>query len=425
MKKPASCFSSLILFLLCCLLLPGQTAFAAASAAGRAVIIGFHKKPGFAERKLVRGHQGRMRHAFRHIKAFAANLPEQEISRLRANPRVKYVVEDAVVSLSEPELAEAEYGNSWGVRHIGCEAVHARGITGSGVNIAVLDTGIDYTHPQLAANYRGGYDYVYNDDDPYDNSWNSHGTHVAGIIAATADGEGIVGGAPDASLYAVKVLDGGGFGLVSWVIAGIEWAIANHMDIINISIEGKDSPALQAACDAAYQAGLVLVASGGNSYGGDVNFPAAYDSVIAVSASDKNDLPAWFSPMAAEIELVAPGVEIASTITDGEYGLLSGTSQAAPHVAAVAALMLSAPQQIDANGDGLVNNRDIRLRLQQTALDLGEEGRDEVYGFGLVDAAAILDDGDVDGLDLLAFARQLQAGSSSITLADFAAGFGR
>lgn len=408
--------------LILCLLLPAEVA--AASVSERAVIIGFNKKPGAAERRLLRGHKGRMRHAFRLINAFAANLPEQEIARLRANPRIKYVVEDAVVSAVEPELAEAEYGDSWGVLHIGCQLVHDQGITGQGVKIAVLDTGIDYTHPQLSPNFRGGYDFVFADDDPYDDSWNSHGTHVAGIIAAAADGGGVVGGAPDASLYAVKVLDGGGFGLLSWVVAGIEWAVASGMDIANISIAGPDSPVLRDACDAAYNAGLLLVAAGGNTRSGDVLYPAAYASVIAVSASDQSDLPAWFSPMAAEVELMAPGVEIASTAADGEYALMSGTSQAAPHVTAVAALMMSG-QQVDVNRDGLLSNLDIRLRLQQTALDLGDEGRDELYGFGLVDAAAIVDDGDVDGLDLLFFARQLQTGSNSISIGDFAASFGR
>jgi len=422
MKKPEICSTAVFFVLILCLLLPAEVA--AASVSERAVIIGFNKKPGAAERRLLRGHKGRMRHAFRLINAFAANLPEQEIARLRANPRIKYVVEDAVVSAVEPELAEAEYGDSWGVLHIGCQLVHDQGITGQGVKIAVLDTGIDYTHPQLSPNFRGGYDFVFADDDPYDDSWNSHGTHVAGIIAAAADGGGVVGGAPDASLYAVKVLDGGGFGLLSWVVAGIEWAVASGMDIANISIAGPDSPVLRDACDAAYNAGLLLVAAGGNTRSGDVLYPAAYASVIAVSASDQSDLPAWFSPMAAEVELMAPGVEIASTAADGEYALMSGTSQAAPHVTAVAALMMSG-QQVDVNRDGLLSNLDIRLRLQQTALDLGDEGRDELYGFGLVDAAAIVDDGDVDGLDLLFFARQLQTGSNSISIGDFAASFGR
>lgn len=460
MKKPENCSTAVLFFLLLCLLLPAEAAVAA-SASERAVIIGFNKKPGPAERALLRGHKGRMKHAFRLINAYAANVPAKEISRLRANPAIKYVVEDAVVSAVEPEPSSAveselssddEYDNAWGVKHIGCKEVHDQGITGKGIKIAVIDTGIDYTHQELSANYKGGYDFVVlneedpGDDDPYDDSYNSHGTHVAGIIAASADEVGVVGGAPEASLYAVKVLGGSGFGMESWVIAGIEWAVDNGMDIANLSISitgipEEDLLPLKAACDKAYEAGLLLVAAAGNTYGDADSYPAAYDSVIAVSGSNQNDEPAKFSPIGAEVELMAPGVEleeletlkgILSTTAGGEYGRLYGTSQAAPHVAAVAALMMSA-EEFDVNQDGQVDPQEallrlqhVRLRLQQTAVDLGDDGRDELYGFGLVDAeAAVLDDGDVDGLDLLFFARQLQAGMNSISIEDFAASFGR
>jgi subtilisin len=444
MKKPENCSTAVLFFLLLCLLLPAEASAAASdSDSERAVIIGFNKRPGSAERALLRGHKGRMKHAFRLINAYAANLPANEIFRLRANPRVKYVVEDAVVSVVEPEPSSAveselpsdEYGDAWGVRHIGCEVVHAQGITGQGIKIAVIDTGIDYNHPELSANYKGGYDFVHGDDKPYDDSGNSHGTHVAGIIAASADGIGVVGGAPGASLYALKVFDENGFSRLSLVIAAIDWAVVNGMDIANLSLAGLDSPALKEACDKAYAAGLLLVAAGGNTYGRAVSYPAAYASVIAVSASDQSDLPADFSPEGAEVELMAPGeletmIGILSTTAGGEYGRLYGTSQAAPHVSAVAALMMSA-QQFDVNQDGLVDTQEarlrlqhVRLRLQQTAVDLGAAGRDEVYGFGLVNAEAAVFE-LVDGLDLLFFARQLQAGSNSISIEDFAASFGR
>ena len=425
MTKPVCRFSPLLIIPLFCLTLPAEFALAASSPE-RAVIIGFNKKPGPVERALVRGHRGRLKKAFRLINAYAARVPEQAIARLRADPRIKYVAEDAMVYSVDPVLSDAEYGSSWGVEHIGCRAVHEQDVTGYGIKIAVLDTGIDSTHPELFLNYQGGYDFIFNDTDPADDSWNSHGTHVAGIIAASADGNGVIGGAPDASLYAVKVLDGAGSSQLSVVIAGIEWAVENNMDIANLSFAGQDSPALRDACDAAYDAGLLLVAAAGNTRQGEVLYPAAYESVIAVSASYLSDLPAWFSPTAPEIELTAPGVEILSTAQDGEYALLSGTSQAAPHVAAVAALIMSAGMT-DVNADGVINNRDVRLRLQQTAVDLGDPGRDELYGFGLVnaEAAVIGQDNDVDGLDLLVFARQLAAGSNSVSLADFAAGFGR
>ncbi|MBI5556475.1 MAG: S8 family serine peptidase [Deltaproteobacteria bacterium] len=424
MKKPeGSCNPLLFITTLIALFLAAERADAASSQE-RAVIIGFHKKPSQSEQALLHNHRGRMKHAFRLINAWAANIPEQEIFRLRADPRIKYVAEDEEVYAVDPEPSSAEYSTSWGISRIGCQSVHEQGVTGSGVRIAVLDSGIDYTHPEFLPSYQGGYDFVFDDSVPFDDSWNSHGTHVSGIITAAADGNGVIGGAPDASLYAVKVLDGAGFGLLSFVISGLEWAVENKMDIANLSIAGPDSPALREACDAAYAAGLLLVAAAGNTRQGDVLYPAAYDSVIAVSASDQSDLPAYFSPMDTEIELMAPGVEIQSTVSGGGYGLLSGTSQAAPHVTAAAALIMSAGA-IDVNFDGVINNLDVRQLLQQTAIDLGDPGRDELYGFGLVDAAAaIAADGDVDGLDLVVFANQLAAGANDISLEAFATNFG-
>ncbi|MBI4792391.1 MAG: protease inhibitor I9 family protein, partial [Deltaproteobacteria bacterium] len=164
MKKPVCRFSLLLIISLFCLALPAEVA-TAASSPERAVIIGFNKKPGPGERALVRGHRGRLKKAFRLINAYAARVPEQAIARLRADPRIKYVAEDAVVYSVDPELSDAEYGSSWGVEHIGCRAVHEQDVTGHGIKIAVLDTGIDYSHPELSLNYQGGYDFIFNDSD--------------------------------------------------------------------------------------------------------------------------------------------------------------------------------------------------------------------------------------------------------------------
>ena len=177
------------------------------------------------------------------------------------------------------------------------------------------------------------------------------------------------------------------FGLADWIIAAIEWAIDNQMDIANLSLEGPDLQSLHTACDNAYSAGVLLVAAGGNTHGGNVAYPAAYDSVIAVAATDPNDLKADFSPIGPELELAAPGVAILSTVThvNGTYSLLSGTSQAAPHVVGTAALLLLSNTE-DLNGDQVLNHEDVRLKLQATALDLGDPGFDNIYGFGLVQA---------------------------------------
>ena len=356
--------------------------------AQRSVIIGFHKQPGLTDKTLIHRAGGGVHRTYHLINAIAAQIPEHALANLSRNPQVAYVEQDATFMAIEPAVAGSlEYGNSWGVEHIGCEVIHDAGIKGCGVNVAIIDTGIDYTHEELAGNYVYGYDFVFDDDDPFDDSWNSHGTHVAGIIAAGENGFGVVGVAPEASLYAVKVLDGAGFGSLSSIIAGIQWAVDNNMDIANISLAGDYSQALQEACDAADNAGLLLVAAAGNTYGQAVTYPAAYDSVIAVTGTDKADNSAYFSPLGPQVELAAPALLICSTSKDGTYAKLSGTSQAAPHVAGTAALMISCGVE-DLNGDGAANNRDVRQKLQETAMDLGIPGRDETFGYGLVDAAA-------------------------------------
>jgi subtilisin len=360
-----------------------------AASAEKSVIIGFKQKPGPSEQALIRGAKGVVKRTYELIPAMAASLPEEEIANLRKDSAVAYIEENAIYRATAEPPPGDEYGNAWGVSHISAEVAHESGNRGTAVRVAVLDTGIDYGHEDLDGNYRGGYDFVFGDADPFDDSFNSHGTHVAGIIAAEKDGFGVIGVAPEVDLYAVKVLDGAGFGLESWIIAGIEWAVQNGVEIINLSIEGPDAQGLRDACDRAYEAGVLLVAAGGSSFfgGGPVRYPAAYPSVIAVTGTDPSDLPGHFSPMGEELELAAPGVDILSTTAGGTYGVLSGTSQAAPHVTGVAALYALSNTE-DLNADGLLDHEDLRLRLQLDAIDLGDEGRDEVHGYGLVNGAA-------------------------------------
>ncbi|MEA3324981.1 MAG: S8 family peptidase, partial [Euryarchaeota archaeon] len=334
-----------------------------------------------SEKALIHSERGFVKHEYRLIPAVSASLSEQAINDMRKNPRVAYIEDDVILT-----IATDEYVNSPGVSRIGCEMAHNNGIDGTGVKVAVIDTGMDYTHEDMDANYKGGYDFVSDDPDPFED-YNSHGTHVAGIIAAERNGVGVVGVAPNVSLYAVRVLDSAGFGTASWVIAGIEWAVDNDMDVVVMSLgTSKDSQSLRDACCNASGAGVLLVAAAGNTHGGDVTYPARYDSVIAVTATDPDDDRASLSPIGQEIELAAPGVDIRSTVVGGSsYGNLSGTSQAAPHVAGTAALIISSNLS-DVNDDGVVNNEDVRLQLQSMAQDLGDPGKDDTYGYGLVDA---------------------------------------
>ncbi len=375
------------------ILIIGYALSSVAIAGERRVIVGFHQTSESNERTLVQRHKGKLKHQFKRIKALSAKLTDQAIAELQSDPSVAYIEEDSIVSAIEPEFGNSEYLATWGVSRIGSESVHTTQVKGAGVKVAVLDTGIDYTHPDLDNNYRGGINII--DPDlpagPFDDSWNSHGTHVAGIIAAELDGNGVVGVAPQASLYAIKTLDNGGSGYLSDVIAGIEWAIANDIDIINMSLGlRRDSPALAEVCARAYEAGILLVAAAGNTglYGlGEVLYPARYSTVIAVGATNPDDTLHLMSAVSPDVDLVAPGSNIYSSITYSGYNVLTGTSQASPHVAGVAALILSAGLR-DLNGDHTINNQDLRLQLQNNTFDLGEPERDGIYGYGLVNAAA-------------------------------------
>ncbi len=370
--------------------------FALTSVAGageRRVIVGFHKIPHAAERALVRHHKGKLKRGFRRGKVLPAMLTDQAIAELKADPRVAFIEEDVIVMAVYGENDVSEYNETWGVTRIQSSSVHAEGIKGAGIKVAVLDTGINYNHPDLDNNYRGGINLVNlaRFNDPFDDSFNGHGTHVAGVIAAELDGAGVVGVAPDASIYAIKVLDQNGSGRLSDVIDGIEWAIANNMDIVNMSLGLRSySQALDEVCARANDSGVLLVAAAGNtgSYGGGkVIYPALFPSVIAVGATDLYDAIYYNSAVGSNIDVVAPGAAIYSDMAFNSYQYLTGTSQAAPHVAGVAALILSAGLD-DLNSDGAINTQDLRLQLQNAAFDLGVEGKDELYGFGLINAQA-------------------------------------
>ncbi|MCX9026270.1 MAG: S8 family peptidase [Candidatus Methanoperedens sp.] len=358
------------------------------------VIIGFHQTDIPSNQKLVNDSGGKLKKAFHLINAISANMSDQNITKLKKNSKIAYIVNNTIYKASD------EYTSSWGVQSVGSQPVHNSSIVGAGVNISVLDTGIYYNHEDLANNYKGGFDFVNNDSDPWDDNCISmfktcHGTHVSGIIAAEHNGIGVVGVAPGANIYAVKIIDGGSFTDAIMVISGIEWSVAHNMNIISMSIESTENNiAVLDAINAAYNSGILLVASAGNDNGGVVMYPAAYDSVIAVSATDANDTIASFSAKGPKIELAAPGVNVNSTICIGPlytcvksgYGPLSGTSMSAPFVTGVAALIMSTDFK-DVNGDGINDNKDVRIILQNTARHVGTPGRNNEYGYGIVDAS--------------------------------------
>ena len=373
----------IIIILSSCLVSVGTAGAGAQPEEKVPVIIGFKEKP---DRSLIMGHGGDIKHTYRIIPAMSARLSNEAIEALKKNKNIAYVQPDYKVYALGETLP-------WGIDRIDAENVHLYN-KGTGIKVAVIDTGIDYTHPDLDTNYKGGFDFVNNDTDPRDDA--GHGTHCAGIVAAVDNEEGVIGVAPEAHLYAVKVLNSGGSGSISDVVEGIEWAINNDMQVISMSLgSDSDSTALHDACDEAYNAGIVVIAAAGNDYksyiSDTVDYPARYDSVIAVAATDINNERASFSSTGPDVELAAPGVNINSTLMGGGYGTKSGTSMAAPHVSGTAALILASDEMIwmssgYTNGDDIWTNVEVRNVLANTAYDLGDPGRDELYGFGLVDA---------------------------------------
>jgi serine protease len=494
------------------------------------VLIGF-KRPAFVfsaatrvsilsrtrERAHIVALRGRVGRQFTRTDAVAATLAPEAATSLQNDPSVAYIEEDRPVHMLQllpasespapqqlvPELVP------WGIG--GSDQIHGvyatdAGADGEGVSVGVLDTGIG-PHPDLEV--AGGYNFVAGSEDYADDV--GHGTHVAGTIAAVHNGMGLVGVAPKVQLYALKVLNSQGSGRTSDIVAGLEWAVGHHLQVLNMSFgASRGSQTEQRAIEAAAQAGIVMVAAAGND-GGAVGYPAAYPQVIAVGAVDKSGTIARFSNRGAQLALAAPGVNILSTVPEtlgftfamaarddnpadldassirysaatppegvsgavrfagrgtkddvaavdlkgaialiergditfaekvanaagaGAVGALifnnqpggyagtlgstgaipalsltredglplkdagdapmrlyvtpnslytrfSGTSMASPHVAGVAALVLSVRPELDPDG--------VRLILKQTATDLGVVGRDDLYGDGLVNATA-------------------------------------
>jgi len=274
----------------------------------------------------------------------------------------------------------------WGVDRIDADVVHDEGAMGDGIDIGIIDSGIDDTHPDLQGALADpaveGNHKSWVDCEGCSRSWSDdagHGTHVAGIVAAAGDENGVVGVAPEATLHALKVCGESGGCRTTTIVKAIRYAADQEWDVINLSLGSpRGSPALQAAGQYALEAGVLPVAAAGNRGQPDsVGYPAAHEEFLAVAATDIDDDVADFSSAGPEVDLAAPGAAVCSTVVDG-YAVNDGTSMAAPHVAGGAALLLAeghSPSQT-------------RSRLRETAVDLGRPETEQ--GAGLVNVAAAL-----------------------------------
>ena len=365
------------------------------------VIIKFKSTDVTANIDLVIGLGGQIKHVYKHINALSATVPDDKVEELKEEPNIEDVEPDQVAHIlvfpDEPMTEEQKKALSqaqtipWGVEKIQADEVWPSGDTGRDIKVCIIDTGIDYNHPDLKDNYRGGYNFLNSSPDPLDD--NGHGTHVSGTVAALDNDIGVVGVAPQAGIYALKTLDANGSGSYSNIIAAVDWAIDNGMQIISMSLGGSSyNKAFEDICNAAYNAGILLVAAAGNN-GGDgskdtVSYPGRFDSVIAVAATDSNDQRASFSSCGPEVEVSAPGVSVPSTVpTSGTkysdpsgYKSLSGTSMACPHVSGTAALVRKAHPSM--------TNVEVRNVIASTSVNLGTPGRDIFFGFGRIDAKA-------------------------------------
>lgn len=285
----------------------------------------------------------------------------------------------------------------WGLTFTGVPE-HWKTTRGEGVRVAVLDTGIDDEHPDLAEGIEKARDFTRSPVSHRDVQ--KHGTHCAGTIGARANNIGVVGVAPACRFIIGKVLDDNGSGEGAGIAAGIDWACSEGADVISMSMGSpQPDPRIGAALERAIAAGkFVIVAAGNDGRPNSVNYPARWKGqglrpnldCIAVSAFRKDGKLASFSSRGPEVDVAGPGQDILSTVPGGRYALMSGTSMATPFVAGVVALMVAAHRKLKNPKSPLTNLRELREHFAKGSKDAGTPGKDDDFGFGLVDPDQLL-----------------------------------
>ena len=310
----------------------------------------------------------------------------EQVRQLEALPGVEYA-EPNYYAYAQETPNDPAFGNQWGLQKIHAPEGWDFTRGSSSVVIAVIDTGIDGTHQDLADKVMAGYNFVADPDvaiPAHSNSDdNYHGTHVAGIAAAITDnGIGVAGVSWESLLMPVKVLNASGQGLYKNVASGVRYAADHGAKVINMSLGGSSySETLEAAVEYAYGKGCLLTAASGNYSDDELLYPARFDHVMAVGNSTQDDVRNGNSNYGAGLSVMAPGTLIYSTLPGGGYGMLTGTSMACPHVSGLAALVWAV--------DPGATSAEVQQLIEETAVDLGAAGWDIYTGYGRIDTAAI------------------------------------
>lgn len=307
------------------------------------------------------------------IPAMICSLPEA--AEIPPALRGKLVLEqDEAVRLQALPSGNivSERGIPWGVGHIGAPAAWSR-TTGYRVKVGVIDTGVDFRHPDLRHSLERGINLLQRMEMPQDD--NGHGTHIAGTIAAANQRQGMIGVAPRAQIHPIKAFDHNGTAYVSDIILGIEWCVRNGIDVVNMSFGMKTrSRSLYAAVNSAYRSGILIVASSGNDgRTGSIDYPARYAHTISVGATTRTGRIAAFTNRSGLIDVYAPGERIVSAWLRGKHREMSGTSMATSHVTGAVALLLGlkpglSPEQIK----NIIKRSAIPLKNSKTPRAAGE-----------------------------------------------------
>ena len=369
------------------------------------LVIGYTEGREADARALVTGAGGRVTSGSKTGGDFVvAEFSVQD--RAGMNGLIASLQQNSVIRFAEPEIRcralftpnDPFYArNQWGNWVMYADKAWDLTTGSRDVKVGVVDEGIDYTHPDLAASFESslkGYDFVDLDADPRPVSGEEmHGTHVGGIIAAgNNNGVGVAGWA-NVTLYSCRALNDSGSGSTSDIADAVRWATDHGVRVINLSLGSvSSSSVLGDAVRYAWDRGVVLVAASGNDGARAVFFPAAYDQCIAVGAFDTTGVLAGFSNYGPEQELVAPGVGVLSTTPGSAYYYMDGTSMASPEVAGLVALLIAYRPTL--------TNQQVRAILSASAIDMGTAGRDEYYGYGLANGFRALRLAQMYGADI-------------------------